>query len=122
MWYICDVLCAVLFVRVNCFVVRGSAVSRRYINVCNNDVFSIVNMYVDHLKLYMVCINSQIYDCWSEYYVVSNERDDPTPCSRGPETEGSRVGCLLEPATWPCVGAQEKKYGPHVVIWRAFGV
>ena len=30
MWYVCDVLYAVLYVRVSCFVVRGCAVSRRY--------------------------------------------------------------------------------------------
>ena len=43
MWYVCDVLYAVLFVRVNCVVVRGCAVSRMYINVCNIGVFSVVN-------------------------------------------------------------------------------
>ena len=32
-WYVCDVLYAVLYDRVNCFVVRGCAVSRMYINV-----------------------------------------------------------------------------------------
>ena len=31
MWYVRDVLYAVLYVRVSCFVVRGCAVSRRYI-------------------------------------------------------------------------------------------
>ena len=46
MWYVCDVL----YVRVSCFVVRGCAVSMRYIDVCNIDVFSVVNMYHDHLK------------------------------------------------------------------------
>ena len=35
MWYVCDVLYAVLYARASCFVVRGCAVSRRYINVCN---------------------------------------------------------------------------------------
>ena len=50
MWYVCDVLYAVLYVRVSCFVVRGCAVSRRYINVCNCDLFSVVNVYLDHLK------------------------------------------------------------------------
>ena len=44
-----------LYVRVNCFVVRGCAVSRRYINVHNCDMFSVVNIY--HLKLCVVCIN-----------------------------------------------------------------
>ena len=33
MWYVCDVRYAVLYARVSCFVVRGCAVSRRYINV-----------------------------------------------------------------------------------------
>ena len=43
MWYVCDVLCAVLYVRVRWFVLRGCAVSRRYINVCNCDMFNVVN-------------------------------------------------------------------------------
>ena len=30
---------------------RGCAVSRKYIHVCNSDVFIVVNMYLDHLKL-----------------------------------------------------------------------
>ena len=34
------VMCAVLYVLVNCFLVSGCAVSRRYINVCNSDVCS----------------------------------------------------------------------------------
>ena len=42
MWYVRDVLYAVLYIRVSCFVVRGCAVSRRYINVCNCDMFSVV--------------------------------------------------------------------------------
>ena len=37
MWYVCDVLYAVLYVRVRCIVVRGCAVSSRYINVCNDN-------------------------------------------------------------------------------------
>ena len=49
MWYVCDVLYAVLYVRVSWFVVHGCAVSRRYINVCNCDMFSVVNVYLDHL-------------------------------------------------------------------------
>ena len=39
-----DVLYAVVYVRVNWFVVRGCAVLRRYINVYNSDVLSVVNM------------------------------------------------------------------------------
>ena len=46
MWYVCDVLYAVLYVYVSCFVVRVCAVSRRYIEVCNCDVFSVVNVYL----------------------------------------------------------------------------
>ena len=42
MWYVCDVLYAVLYVRVSCFVVRRCAVSRRHINVYNCDMFSVV--------------------------------------------------------------------------------
>ena len=53
MWYVCDVLYAVLYVRVSCFVVRGCAVSRRYINVCNCDMLSVVNVYLYHLKFRM---------------------------------------------------------------------
>ena len=75
MWYICDVL----YVRVNWFVVRACAVLRMYINVYNSDVFSVVNMYLDHLKFSIVCINSRRYVCCSECYVVSNERDEPIP-------------------------------------------
>ena len=34
-WYTCDVLYAVLYVHYICCVVRGCAVSRGYIDVCN---------------------------------------------------------------------------------------
>ena len=53
-WYVRDVLYAVLYVRVRCFVVRGCGVSRRYIDVCYCDMFSVVNVYLDHLKFYVV--------------------------------------------------------------------
>ena len=33
MWYVCDVLYAVLYVHVSCFIVPGCAVSRWYIDV-----------------------------------------------------------------------------------------
>ena len=80
MWYVCDVLYAVLYVRVSCFVVRGCAVSRSYIHVCNCDMFSVVNVYLDHLKLCVVCINGRMYVCCSECNVVSNECNEPTSC------------------------------------------
>ena len=78
--YVYDVLYAVLYVCVCCFVVRGSAVSRRYIDVCYCDMYSIVNEYLDHLKLCVVCINSRRYVCCSECDVVSNECNEPTSC------------------------------------------
>ena len=75
-----DVLYAVLYVRVSYFVVRGCGVSRRYIDVCYCDMFSVVNVYLDHLKFYVVCINSRRYVCCSEYDVVSNECNEPISC------------------------------------------
>ena len=56
MWYVRDVLYAVLYVRVNYFVVRGCGVSRRYIDVCYCDMFSVVNVYLDHLKLCVLIV------------------------------------------------------------------
>ena len=80
MWYVCDVLYVVLYVCVYCFVVRGCAVSRRYIDVCYCDMFSVVNVYLDHLKFCIVFINSRRYICCGECYVVSNVCDEPTSC------------------------------------------
>ena len=61
MWYVCDVLYAVLYVHVSCFVVRVCAVLRRYIDVCYCDVLSVVNVYLDHLKFCVVCIYGRRY-------------------------------------------------------------
>ena len=58
-WYLCDILYAVLYVRVGCFVVHGCAVSRRYIYVCNCDMFSVVNVYIDYLTSCVVCIDGR---------------------------------------------------------------
>ena len=63
---VCEVLYAVLYVRVSFFVVPGYSVSRRYINVCNCDIFSVVNVYLDHLKLCVVFIDGRRYVCCSE--------------------------------------------------------
>ena len=41
------------------------AVSRRYIDVCNCDVFSVVNVYLDYLKFCVVGINSRRCVCCS---------------------------------------------------------
>ena len=76
----CDVLYAVLYVRVSCFVVRVCSVSRRYINVFNDDLFSVVNVYLYHLKFCVVCINGRRYVCCSECNVVSDECNEPTSC------------------------------------------
>ena len=35
---------------------------------------------LDHLKFYVVCINSRRYVCCSECDVVSNECNEPTSC------------------------------------------
>ena len=75
-----DVLYAVLYVRLSGFVVRGCGVSRRYIDVCYCDMFSVVNVYLDHLKFCVVCIISRSYVCCSECDVVSNECNEPTSC------------------------------------------
>ena len=39
--------------------VPGCAVSRRYINVYKCDMFSVVNVYLDHLKFCVVCITGE---------------------------------------------------------------
>ena len=53
---------------------------RRYINVCNCDMFSVVNVYIDHLKLCVVCVNGRWYGCCSECNIVSNECNEPASC------------------------------------------
>ena len=65
MWYVRDVLYAVLYVCVSCFVVCGCAVWRRYIIVCNRDMFSVVYVYHDHLNFCVVCIDGRRYVCGS---------------------------------------------------------
>ena len=88
MWYVCDVLYAVLYVRVSCFVVRGCAVLRRYIH----DMFGVVNVYLDHLKFCVVCIDGRRYVCCSECNVVSNECNEPASCLVQPvSTHGGEV-------------------------------
>ena len=80
MWYVRDVLYAVLYVHVSCFVVRGCAVLRRYIHVYNCDIFSVVYVYLDHLKFCVVCIDGRRFVCCSEGNVVYNECNEPTSC------------------------------------------
>ena len=80
MKYICDVLYAVVYVRVSCFVVCRCAVSRRYKDVCNCDMFSVVNVYHNHLKFCVLCINGRRYVCCSECNAFFNESNEPSPC------------------------------------------
>ena len=68
-----------MYVRVGCFVARGCAFSRRYIDVCNCYIFSVVNMYLDQLKFCVVRVNGRRYVCCSESNIVSNECNVPTP-------------------------------------------
>ena len=71
---------------------RGCAVLRRYTNVCNCDMSSVVNVYIDQLKLCVVCINVRMYICCSECNGVSNECNEPTPCLVQPiGTHGGEV-------------------------------
>ena len=71
-------LYAVLYACVCRFVVRGCGVSRRYIDVCYRDMFSVVNVFRDHLKLCDVCINGRRSLCCGECYFVSDVCDEPT--------------------------------------------
>ena len=50
-----------------------------YIDVCNCDVYSVVNVYRDHLKFYVVGINGRRYVYCSECYVIFNECDESAP-------------------------------------------
>ena len=77
MWYVCNMLYAVFYVCVCCFVVCGCAVSRRYIDACYCDMFSVVSVHHDHLKFSIVCINGRRYVSCGECYVVSDECDEP---------------------------------------------
>ena len=48
--------------------------------VCYCDMFSVVNVYLDHFKFCVVCVYGRRYVCCGECYVVSNECDEPTSC------------------------------------------
>ena len=61
-------------------------------------MFSVVNVYLDHLKFCVVYINSRRYVCCSECNVVSNECNEPTSCLVQPTGAHCRevmyFGCL----------------------------
>ena len=82
MWYVWDVLYAVLYVRASCFVVHGCAFSRRYIDVCNYDIFSVVNLYLDHLKFCVVCIHGRrVSDVVNVMLCLISVMRSPLPCA-----------------------------------------
>ena len=43
-------------------------------------MFSVVNVYLHHLKFCVVCIEGRRYVCCSECNVVTNECNEPTSC------------------------------------------
>ena len=49
-------------------------------DVCYYDMCSVVNVYLNHLKFCVVCINGRRYVFCGECYVVSNEYDEPISC------------------------------------------
>ena len=69
MWYVCDVLYVVLYVRVSYFVVRGFAVSRMYINVCKCDMLCTLGVFA--LGVSLVC-DVMIYACVSRISSLSS--------------------------------------------------
>ena len=91
MWYVCDVLYAVLYV-------RECAVSRRYINVCNCDMFSVVKVYLDHLKFCVVCIDGRRYVCCSKckLSLMSVMSPSPSLCNLSACT-------VVKLCTWVCL-------------------
>ena len=58
----------------------GCVVSRRYIDVCNCNVSSVVNVYLDQLRFCVVSIYGRRFVCCGECVVVSNECEKPTHC------------------------------------------
>ena len=62
-------------------------------------MYSVINVYIDHLKYCVVCIKGRRYVCCSECYVVSNECDEPTSCIVQPIVahccEVMYFGCLV---------------------------
>ena len=75
MWYVRDVLYAVLL-----FCSAWMWCLEEVYRCLLFDMFSVVNVYLDHLKFCVVCINSLRYVCCSECDVVSNECNEPTSC------------------------------------------
>ena len=106
----------------SCFVVRGCAVSRRYINVCNSDVLSVVTMYHDHLKFRGVCINGRMYVRCNECYVVSNECDDPTPWLQTTQPTSGGAVTVVSSCCANCVEPpRPQQWGPDLPFFGHAG-
>ena len=58
----------------------GCAVSRICIDVCYCDMFSVVNVYHDHLKFCVASINGRRYVCCGECNVVTDQCDELNSC------------------------------------------
>ena len=72
----------------------GCGVSRSYIDVCYCDMFSVVNVYLDHLKCCVVCINSRRCVCCSVMLsLMSVMSPPPTLCNLAVRTAGKL--CIL---------------------------
>ena len=48
---------------------RGCAVSRRYIDVCSCDMFSVIYVYLDHFKSFPLW--SSVYECHKVEYAFT---------------------------------------------------
>ena len=70
-----------LYICVSCFVVRGCAVSRRYINVCNCNMFSVVNVYLDHLKFCVLLVEGMSVVVNVMYSLMSVMSSPPALCN-----------------------------------------
>ena len=58
-------------------------------------MFSVVNVYLDHMKFCVVCIDGRRYVCCSKCNVVSNECNDPTSCLMQPTARTAVKLCTL---------------------------
>ena len=69
--------------------------------MCCLEVFSVVNVYLYHLKLCVACIDGRRYVCCGEYNGVSNECNEPTSCLVQPI--GTHGGEVMYIDTFMCV-------------------
>ena len=64
-------------------------------------MFRVVNVYLDHLKFCIVCIDGRRYVCCSDCNVVTNECNEPTSCLVQPiGTHGVKLCTLGVFALW----------------------